>query len=78
LDTLSYVLISVTDYCPKLGHSNQVFVVSSSLMNQFVFHKHTQLDLKEVGYEGVNWIQVAEDGVQRRELVNTVMNLRVP
>jgi len=26
----------------------------------------------------VNWIEVAQDTVQRRALVNTVMSLRVP
>jgi hypothetical protein len=37
-----------------------------------------KMDLKEMGIDGVNWIQVAEDGVQWRAFVNTVMNLRVP
>jgi hypothetical protein len=30
------------------------------------------------GGGGVNWIFVAQEGDQRRALVNTVMNLRVP
>jgi hypothetical protein len=36
------------------------------------------LDLSEIGMDGANWIQVAEDRVQRLAFVNTVMNLRVP
>jgi hypothetical protein len=35
-------------------------------------------DLREIGIDGANWIQLAQDRVQRRAFVNTVMNLRVP
>jgi len=35
------------------------------------------LDLREVGWEGVDWIHVAQDWVQWRAVVNTVLNLRV-
>jgi hypothetical protein len=34
--------------------------------------------LREIRINGVNWIRLAEDGVQWRACVNTVMNLRVP
>jgi hypothetical protein len=37
-----------------------------------------KLDLREIGIDGANWIQRAEDRVQWRACVNTVMNLRVP
>jgi hypothetical protein len=33
-------------------------------------------DLREIGIEGANWIQLAQDRVQWRASVNTVMNLR--
>jgi hypothetical protein len=36
------------------------------------------MDLKEMGIDRANWIQLALDRVQRRAFVNTVMNLRVP
>jgi hypothetical protein len=36
------------------------------------------LDLREVGIDGANWIQLAQNRVQWRAFVNTVMNLRVP
>jgi hypothetical protein len=32
----------------------------------------------EIGIDGANWIWLAEDRVQWRAFVNTVMNLRVP
>jgi hypothetical protein len=35
-------------------------------------------DLKEIGWEGVDWIHLAQDRNQRRDLMNTVMKLRVP
>jgi hypothetical protein len=37
-----------------------------------------KLDLREIGIDGANWIQLAQDRVQWRAFVNTVMNLRVP
>jgi hypothetical protein len=36
------------------------------------------MDLRETGWEGVDWIHLVEDRDQLRNLVNTVMNLRVP
>jgi hypothetical protein len=37
-----------------------------------------KMDLRETGIHGANWIQLAQDRVQLRVCVNTVMNLRVP
>jgi hypothetical protein len=37
-----------------------------------------KMDLQEVGWGGVDWIDMAEDGDRWRALVNAVMNLRVP
>jgi hypothetical protein len=36
------------------------------------------MDLREIGIDGANWIRLAQDRVQWRAFVNTVMNLRVP
>jgi hypothetical protein len=36
-----------------------------------------KMDLREIGIDGANWIQLAQDRVQWRAFVNTVMNLRV-
>jgi hypothetical protein len=35
-------------------------------------------NLREIGWREVDWINLAQDRNQRRALVNTVMNLRVP
>jgi hypothetical protein len=37
-----------------------------------------KMDLSEIGIDGANWIRLAQDRVQWRAFVNTVMNLRVP
>jgi hypothetical protein len=37
-----------------------------------------KMDLRYTGIDGANWTQLAQDRVQWRACVNTVMNLRVP
>jgi hypothetical protein len=37
-----------------------------------------KMDLREIGWNGMDWIDLAQDRDQWRALVNTVMNLRVP
>jgi hypothetical protein len=37
-----------------------------------------KLDLREIGIDGENWVQLAQDRFQWRAFASTVMNLRVP
>jgi hypothetical protein len=37
-----------------------------------------KMDLQEVGWEGMDWIDLAQDRDMGRALVNAVMNLQVP
>jgi hypothetical protein len=36
------------------------------------------VDLRDIGINGANWIRLAQDRVQWQACVNTVMNFRVP
>jgi hypothetical protein len=37
-----------------------------------------KINLREIGWDGMDWIDLAQDRDQWRVLVNMVMNLRVP
>jgi hypothetical protein len=37
-----------------------------------------KMDLREIGRDGGDWMDMAQDRDQWRALVNTVLNLRVP
>jgi hypothetical protein len=37
-----------------------------------------KMELRETGIEGANWIQLAQNRVQWRAFVTSLMNLRVP
>jgi hypothetical protein len=37
-----------------------------------------KMDRREIGWDGMDWIYLAQDKDQWRALMNTVMNLRVP
>jgi hypothetical protein len=37
-----------------------------------------KMDLREIGWDGMDWIELAQERDQWRVLLNTVMNLRVP
>jgi hypothetical protein len=37
-----------------------------------------KMDLREIGWDGTDWLDLSQDRVQWKFLVNTVMNVRVP
>jgi hypothetical protein len=39
--------------------------------------ENIKMDLREIGCDGMEWVHLAQDS-ERRTLINTVMNLRVP
>jgi len=42
-----------------------------------VWKNNTKIDLREIGWEGVDWMHMAQDRDQWRTIVNTVMKLGV-
>jgi hypothetical protein len=42
------------------------------------WENNIKMDLREIGWGGMDWIDLTQDRDQWRALVNTVMNLRVP
>jgi hypothetical protein len=36
------------------------------------------MDLREIGIDGANWIQLAQDRIRWQAFVNMLMNLQVP
>jgi hypothetical protein len=39
---------------------------------------NSKVDLREIVWDGMDWIDLAQDRDQWRALVSTVMNLRIP
>jgi hypothetical protein len=39
---------------------------------------YVKMDLREIGWDGMDWIDLAQDKDQWRAVVNTVMNFLVP
>jgi hypothetical protein len=37
-----------------------------------------KIDLREIGWGGMDWIELAQDRDQWRALVNTIMKLQIP
>jgi hypothetical protein len=42
------------------------------------WENNIKMDLREIGWGGMEWIDLAQNRDQWRALVNTVMDLRVP
>jgi hypothetical protein len=43
-----------------------------------IWEDKIKMDLREIGFGDVDWINLAQDRDRWRALVNTVMNLQVP
>jgi hypothetical protein len=39
---------------------------------------NTKIHFREIGWKGVDWIDIVQDRDQWKALVNTVLNLRFP
>jgi hypothetical protein len=43
-----------------------------------MWENNIKMNLREIGIDGTNWIQLAQDRGQWQAFVSTVMNLRIP
>jgi hypothetical protein len=53
-------------------------LVHSFSVCSFRWVDNIKIDLREIGWDGMDWVDLAQDRDQWRALVDTVMNLRVP
>jgi hypothetical protein len=56
--------------------SKSLFILRHGV-RKHTWEDNARINLREIGCEGVDWIQVAQDSVHLRALVNTAMNFRV-
>jgi hypothetical protein len=61
------------DVAPMVGEEKRPLGRSRSRWTD-----NSKIALKEIGWDVMDWIDMAQDRHQWRALVNTVMNLRVP
>jgi hypothetical protein len=60
------ILVGMPERKRSLGRPNRKWV------------DNIKMDLREIGWDGMHWIDLAQNRDQWRALVNTVINLRVP
>jgi hypothetical protein len=46
--------------------------------HKYRWENKTKMDLREIGWDGMDWIYQAQDRDQSKALVNMVMNVRIP
>jgi hypothetical protein len=73
-DRLLYTLCPLSnglqgDICPGIGKRRRP---------RLRWVDSIKIDLREIRWDGMDWIDLAQDRDERRILLNTVMNLRVP
>jgi hypothetical protein len=52
--------------------------MNHKLINSIWNKDDIKMDLREIGWDGMDWIDLAKNREQWRALVNMVMNLHVP
>jgi hypothetical protein len=66
----------------EMRNSHNILVRKPEGKRQLGRHRHRwedniRMDLREIGWEGVDWMHLAQDRDQWRALMDTVMKLRV-
>jgi hypothetical protein len=67
-------MLALKNLAKTIATGNIIFIISPRRW----WVDNIKSDLRDVGWDGMNWIDLAQDRDQWRALVNTVMHLRVP
>jgi hypothetical protein len=73
----NYVYSMSTPFTVLL-HSFTLYKNICHYINKFRWVDNIKINLREIGWDGMDCIDLAQDRDQWRALANTVMNLRVP
>jgi hypothetical protein len=75
-----YGVIKYSKYVPFAIPIHSIFVSDYLFWVEYsaqrVIFRNIKMDLREIGWGGMDWIDLAQDRDQWKALVNTVMNLR--
>jgi hypothetical protein len=74
---------SRNDFFKKKGNEKICLQIYVYAFKEYLSHcpkweDYIKMDLREIGWGGMDWIDVARDRDQWKAFVNTIMNLRVP
>jgi hypothetical protein len=76
---MSYLFLATDHkYQEWLQFSVATYRISQTLIETFTHDAIYKMDLRLIGWGGMDWIDLAQDRDQCRAIVNTVINLRVP
>jgi hypothetical protein len=68
------------DHVARMGERREMHIMfwMENLQRRDHLEYNVGMHNKEIGWEGVDWLHLAQDRDQWRALLNTVTNLRVP
>ncbi|PNF20172.1 hypothetical protein B7P43_G17216 [Cryptotermes secundus] len=62
----------------RLDSGNACYHSVQKLLSSCCQPYNIKMDLRDIGWDGIDWIDLAQDRDQWRALVNTVMHVQVP
>jgi hypothetical protein len=75
---MHYTRTSSYSYKSSYNFRSCPFYLQILFVNVGRWVDNIKMDLREIGWDGMEWIELGHDRDQQRAPVNTVMNLRVP
>jgi hypothetical protein len=75
--SITYFSLCNTNYTLKNCGNFKIYEMKTLLTQYIGLNDNIKMDLREVGWGDIDWINLAQDRDMWRVLVNAVMNLRV-